>query len=351
MNFLRKNLGLKLMALIISLVVWTYVESQVLIQDHVQVPFDVDPTGLPLDLTATVVGRTTVQAKGPPDIIKDIGKNMAPDLSAGKLLLIVDLSRAVPGLNTYSAVFDHRRLPYEGVTWDSPQVIVKVEEKQHKGPLPIEVDALTVPGTLALDRQATTITPSKARISGRAVDVNKVTHLVAQLQIQSNIDPNRVFHNVVVQARDAAGQDVDHVEIDPSTVDVHPVLIEASGKRDVLISVPTHGELPPGLELSSYSYKPSHTLVSGQSEDLVSIEKLDTTPINLGDIMKEGSHSFKVRIVQPKADNPISLADKFVKVTAVVKSYATKTPPTPAPTNPSVPKTTTQVIPPSVLAH
>lgn len=129
MNFFRKNLGLRLMSLILSLIVWTYVESQAIIADNVNVPFAADPSGLASDLTATFIGKTTVQAKGPPEIIKEIRSNMPADLSAGKLLLLVDLSRAVPGRNFYPATFG-RKLPYEGVTWERPTVEVLVEQKQ-----------------------------------------------------------------------------------------------------------------------------------------------------------------------------------------------------------------------------
>jgi YbbR domain-containing protein len=349
MNFLKKNLGLKLMALIISLVVWTYVESQVLIQDHVQVQFTPEFTNLSSDLTATVASRATVQATGPPDIIKDIKTNMAADLSANKLLLFVDLSRAVPGTNTYGATFDRRRLPYEGVTWDSPQVTVNVEEKQSKGPMKIGVDALTLPSGFTLDRASTTgttITPPKAKVKGRDADIRKVDHLVVQIQMQNYDDPSRVLQNVVVEAKDAAGQDVPHVEVDPATVAVHPVLIHSTGEKSVFVNVPIEGSPAPGYEVTDVKVTPSQVLITGQPDPINFVDILNTDPVRISDLDKSKTQYVKLR--QPKQWQ-VDFKHQPIKVEVNIrKTYNPRTPPAPI-----VPpdKPATQVIPPSVSAH
>jgi YbbR domain-containing protein len=198
-----------------------------------------------------------------------------------------------------------------------------------------------------LNGAGTTVNPPKANVSGRQLDINRVDHLTVQIQIQ-HYDPNKVLQNLIVQPKDAAGQPVTGVDIDPATVDVHPVLIAANNQKDVYISPTLRGQPAPGYEVTAITTNPPDILISG--EDVGQVNIINTDPINIDKLDKDKTF-LRVKLRQPK-DYSVDLTRNTVRVIVrIKKSYVPKTPPAPVIPPVSQVKSTTQVTSPSVLAH
>jgi YbbR domain-containing protein len=291
---IQKNLGIFIASLMLSLVLWLHVQSQLALIQTKRVEFEVQPINLPpnANLAATLIQRkVTVLARGRPEEIERLSAEIDRLQRAGQsLIATVDLSNATPGTFQYPVRLQTpRRIDVEYA--DPGTVPVTIDELVVRRE-PVIIEAVGV--RQGFYYSGADIRPDQVTLSGPARDIARVGQVRAQLDL-TEFKPGSSF-TVPVEVLDKNNKPLADVASDPAEVEIRPTLSELPTEKNVLITPQWVGQPAFGFRVRGYSIFPTQISASGDKEQLATLQTLDTEPINIEGLKSDTEITVNLRV-------------------------------------------------------
>jgi YbbR domain-containing protein len=189
----------------------------------------------------------------------------------------------------------------------SPRRITVTIDQVTTRTVPIKAIVLGVPNGFELGDPE--LAQGTAQVTGPETIVDKAVEADARVTIDpSGIDVNRTITLVAV---DAAGNQLDNVDISPTAVQVKVAVFTDRRTRTVPVNPVVTGTPAAGFEVASITVDPVAVSVQGDANDLAGLDRADTQPVSIS-----GASSDVVSTVQLNLPNGVqSLGQGSVTVT------------------------------------
>jgi len=137
------------------------------------------------------------------------------------------------------------------------------------------------------------VKPENAVVGGSEQYINSMYQVVADVNI--NNQERNLTLKVPLIATDEAGVEIKELKVNPKVVDI---VIPIQKTKEVSINVNTTGDLSKDFILKSINLYKEKVMITGEPNDLVSVNRLETEPIDLGKFKSEKSY-IKVKLKIP----------------------------------------------------
>ena len=268
-NLFRKNLPVKILALIASIIMWGYVmnEENPSVNGRYTVPVEIvnAPEGYDVNMG---VREVTLKVRAPRSLMAAAHES---DFKA-----VIDLSGDTEG------EYDEKIrtvIPqgFELLGMSDDTVHVTMEALIAHG-VPVDI---VVNGKAAHGMELGEITPSQ-----QYVNVYGPRHLVDSIVKASGkiklADNNSDFTmRVKLTAVTADGENINNLAVLPGELDVTVQLVPGEGKKIVPVKPTATGILPEGYVLGEVTVQPNQVELAGANKTLADIKNVDTVPVSL----------------------------------------------------------------------
>lgn len=268
-NLFRKNLPVKILALIASIIMWGYVmnEENPSVNGRYTVPVEIinAPEGYDVNMG---VREVTLKVRAPRSLMAAANES---DFKA-----VIDLSGDTEG------EYDEKIrtvIPqgFELLGMSDDTVHVTMEALIAHG-VPVDI---VVNGKAAHGMELGEITPSQ-----QYVNVYGPRHLVDSIVKASGkiklADNNSDFTmRVKLTAVTADGENINNLAVLPGELDVTVQLVPGEGKKIVPVKPAVSGILPEGYVLGEVTVQPNQVELAGANKTLADIKNVDTVPVSL----------------------------------------------------------------------
>jgi YbbR domain-containing protein len=275
----RQDLGLKVASLVLSLLLWLYVQYQ----ESNKVPYSfrvdvvINPEPENLQHVSPEKPSVDVEVWGTPEVIEEFKRRRAHELIKAN----VDGGRAQEGEGSYGVTLFPRNELTEVEIREAPKVTLNFEEK-----LTLRRKVEVVPGgdpPAGFEFGAADVSPSEVEISGPK-------SLVLGAQVQAKISLSNIRSGATFKARvevlDREGTPITDERLvrTPVEVEVTPSLTPAKPRRTLLVSPIYSGAPATGFHVSRVSFLPPTVMVQGDRSRMQNVSIIETEPISLGGI-------------------------------------------------------------------
>lgn len=268
-NLFRKNLPVKILALIASIIMWGYVmnEENPSVNGRYTVPVEIvnAPEGYDVNMG---VREVTLKVRAPRSLMAAAHES---DFKA-----VIDLSGDTEG------EYDEKIrtvIPqgFELLGMSDDTVHVTMEALIAHG-VPVDI---VVNGKAAQGMELGEITPAQ-----QYVNVYGPRHLVDSIVKASGkiklADNNSDFTmRVKLTAVTADGENINNLAVLPGELDVTVQLVPGEGKKIVPVKPTVTGILPEGYVLGEVTVQPNQVELAGANKTLADIKNVDTVPVSL----------------------------------------------------------------------
>lgn len=268
-NLFRKNLPVKILALIASIIMWGYVmnEENPSVNGRYTVPVEIinAPEGYDVNMG---VREVTLKVRAPRSLMAAAHES---DFKA-----VIDLSEDTEG------EYDEKIrtvIPqgFELLGMSDDTVHVTMEALIAHG-VPVDI---VVNGKAAHGMELGEITPSQ-----QYVNVYGPRHLVDSIVKASGkiklADNNSDFTmRVKLTAVTADGENINNLAVLPGELDVTVQLVPGEGKKIVPVKPTVSGILPEGYVLGEVTVQPNQVELAGANKTLADIKNVETIPLSL----------------------------------------------------------------------
>ena len=268
-NLFRKNLPVKILALIASIIMWGYVmnEENPSVNGRYTVPVEIinAPEGYDVNMG---VREVTLKVRAPRSLMAAAHES---DFKA-----VIDLSGDTEG------EYDEKIrtvIPqgFELLGMSDDTVHVTMEALIAHG-VPVDI---VVNGKAAHGMELGEITPSQ-----QYVNVYGPRHLVDSIVKASGkiklADNNSDFTmRVKLTAVTTDGENINNLAVLPGELDVTVQLVPGEGKKIVPVKPAVSGILPEGYVLGEVTVQPNQVELAGANKTLADIKNVDTVPVSL----------------------------------------------------------------------
>ena len=268
-NLFRKNLPVKILTLIASIIMWGYVmnEENPSVNGRYTVPVEIvnAPEGYDVNMG---VREVTLKVRAPRSLMAAAHES---DFKA-----VIDLSGDTEG------EYDEKIrtvIPqgFELLGMSDDTVHVTMEALIAHG-VPVDI---VVNGKAAHGMELGEITPSQ-----QYVNVYGPRHLVDSIVKASGkiklADNNSDFTmRVKLTAVTADGENINNLAVLPGELDVTVQLVPGEGKKIVPVKPTVTGILPEGYVLGEVTVQPNQVELAGANKTLADIKNVDTVPVSL----------------------------------------------------------------------
>ena len=268
-NLFRKNLPVKILALIASIIMWGYVmnEENPSVNGRYTVPVEIvnAPEGYDVNMG---VREVTLKVRAPRSLMAAAHES---DFKA-----VIDLSGDTEG------EYDEKIrtvIPqgFELLGMSDDTVHVTMEALIAHG-VPVDI---VVNGKAAQGMELGEITPAQ-----QYVNVYGPRHLVDSIVKASGkiklADNNSDFTmRVKLTAITADGENINNLAVLPGELDVTVRLVPGEGKKIVPVKPTVSGILPEGYVLGEVTVQPNQVELAGANKTLEDIKNVDTVPVSL----------------------------------------------------------------------
>lgn len=273
---LRENLSFKLLALVVAIMLHTYVADQQNPSQPRSFTIPITVKDLPEGLLMTAKpGSVMVNLTGTADELSRIGDM---NVVAG-----VDLKHARIGANGGLPV-DVELSPYSlhdsiAISEFRPRTVSVdlVERRRRRLPVTVAVSGTLAAGFVA--RKPSVLVPSMATAMGPADAVDSIAHLVVKPDITGATDT--VDDDYQIIPIDAQGNGIADVEIDPDTAHVQIGIVEAGRTKEVFVTPALAGAPAPGYVVAGVASRPPTAILSGGMDQLSAATGVGTEPIDI----------------------------------------------------------------------
>ena len=302
-NLFRKNLPVKILALIASIIMWGYVmnEENPSVNGRYTVPVEIinAPEGYDVNMG---VREVTLKVRAPRSLMAAAHES---DFKA-----VIDLSGDTEG------EYDEKIrtvIPqgFELLGMSDDTVHVTMEALIAHG-VPVDI---VVNGKAAQGMELGEIKPAQ-----QYVNVYGPRHLVDSIVKASGkiklADNNSDFTmRVKLTAVTADGENINNLAVLPGELDVTVQLVPGEGKKIVPVKPAVSGILPEGYVLGEVTVQPNQVELAGANKTLADIKNVDTVPVSL-----HGVTSTLDKDVELSLPEGIASAVKKVTLHIVIKS-------------------------------
>lgn len=309
---IRNNWRYKLLALVVAVILWAYVNSERNPQAErtFTVPVEVQnvakgfTAGLSHDeINITIKGlKTAVDAVNREDLHAQIDLS---GLSTDRNVINATLPVTVRILRSA----DDSELRE---TWTPRKVKVRMEATIEKQ-LPVEIKFGSAP-PVGYSYSSPIITPANVNITGRITDVSRIKRAV--VMITANISSRSLNDYLHVIPLSGKGNEVKGVDINPSKVRLQLKMTEVPATKIVIVSPVFTGEPRFPAKITHYTVNPSSVTLEGKPNTLMNISTINTEPLSIEDI--ESSISKEISLKLPAGVRVVG--DDKVKVTVYISS-------------------------------
>ncbi len=316
-HFFAQTLGVRfLLALAISLVLWSvFTSEQNPIREdffNAEIPVETSRLGDGLVVSRTTPGTARLQIAAPRDIWDS--------LDADNFRVVVDLFAVGVGLHELPLETEGSDSRVRIIAAEPATVTVALEERREKE-VPVRAElAGAVPSGYRY--MAPEMLPGIVTVFGPASKVE----LVDTAWVDVEIGGARSTVNLTQRAmpRDAQGQDVSGVQLDPAVVQVTVPVEQVTSYKDVPVRIRIAGRPAAGYTVAGYAASlPTVTLV-GAPPQLSAIEFVFTEPVNVAGAT--ASFTRTVELERPEGIG-ISVSDQVevtVEIVPIISSAETR---------------------------
>lgn len=277
---MRRNLGYKILSVLVAILLYAYADAQRNPRTVREVYIQPRVSNVPRDLVvSTPPAGFTVAVSGPQAAVDTF---RAQDVKA-----VLDLSGTRSGANRV-------RVEYRDTTGllDVPGPTVSLVELERKVRGDYFVDVIydnTPPAGYEYIEPVSK--PRRVSVEGRAENVHRVARVVALLDNSDVV--GTINRSADLVAQDRMREVVRGVEIVPPRVQVTLGLREKPATKILLLSPRFIGTPAPGYTLVHYSFSPSTVTVSGPQDVLAGLSALEV-PVDVNDLRSSQTRTLNV---------------------------------------------------------
>lgn len=290
---IRHNLFYKLLALVVALSLWFYVNSERNPQSRKVLRVPVRTANLAKGYVAEMkTSEVGITIEGPKAIVDDIRKE---DVEAW-----VDLSGARTGARLAAKTLGVRTR-ISGLSEDDSNAldvtsiprVVKVSVEALSGKrLPIEVKYVSAP-PLGCSYSNPVITPASVNVSGRDTEVSRVKRAVLTLHLE---DPKGfVDSRFEVTPVDSSGRIVGGVKLDPCRARLRLEVVEVPATKTVVVSPTITGVPKFPARVIRIGVTPSQVSLAGKPAALVEVSTIATDEVSVEGVDSTFSRDVAIR--------------------------------------------------------
>jgi YbbR domain-containing protein len=309
---IRNNWRYKLLALVVAIILWAYVNSERNPQAErtFTVPVEVQNVakGFTAELSTNEINITIKGLKAAVDAVNREDLHAQIDLSG----LSTDrniVSTILPVTVRILRSADDNDLRE---TWTPRQLKVRMEATIEKQ-LPVEVKFGAAP-PVGYSYSSPIITPANVNITGRITDVSRVKRAV--VLITGDISSRSLNDYLRVIPLNAKGNEVKGVDVNPAKARLELKMTEVPATKVVIVSPVFTGEPRFPAKITHYTVNPSSVTLEGKPNILMNISTVNAEPVSIEDI--ESSISKEVSLKLPAGARVVG--DDKVKVTVFISS-------------------------------
>lgn len=324
-DFLRRNLGYKLLSLALAILVWSWVYAQS--RPNVSREEYVQPEVMNLARDMVI--------KAPPEGKRVMVTGLASAVEEFRNRPVkgfVDLAGATPGANTLEIRYNTQGLNLDIV---GPKTVTVLVDKKAERRLPVEVIPQN-PAPAGFEFANKVSDPPQVVVSGLATEVSKVEKVFAMV---NNSENNGAFSGSVELVAQAANSAViGSVTIAPARVNVTLGIKQSPLAKSLILSPSLVGVVAPGYGLYGVIFEPQTVTVTG-NQNLIVERSAISVPVDISGLKESVTRRFTVtapsglRITEPER----GVVRVRVDVRPIASPNATvpaPPAPTPAPGNP-----------------
>lgn len=281
---IRHNLGLKVLALTLALVIWGLVRNQAdpsvlhhrtLAVEVIGVPEHLAVAAVtPSQVSLTLYGRSSAIGRLERSGFRIVARVTDPNVRSARVQL------------------EPQNLPPGVEIRDLVPLSVRVEldaEVSAARPVFVQLRGNPAEGFTASEPQ---VRPNEVTISGPSRQVEKVARVVAEVDVSGRNTEEPI--TIPLLARDSASLLVPGIQITPDQVAV-TVPLRRIDSRTVPVA-PILSEVPRGYEVQSISVRPVVVTVTGSSRMLADLSTVQTAPIDLTGSAGRTSYTVPLRL-------------------------------------------------------
>lgn len=277
---MRKNLVLKIMALLFAVILWSYV----LAETNPQREIIVDDIPVRYTNTSELMSKGFDISDSLSEVIENVNvrvevrQSELKDVSRDNVRAFVDLSTV--NRRGYNVLTITAQTTY-GRVISSPETVTLYIDDYVTKQIPVKfVEA----GSVAQGYYADTpvINPNIINISGPRIDVEKVANAVCVAELDGLTEG--YSRSVDVELLDKEGNTVDKTlftESSPSVIVSLDVLRKKTVPIDVTASVFGQNDIAPGYEIVDIVCSPSEVVIAGEPDMLKDISSINLVPYNI----------------------------------------------------------------------
>lgn len=324
------NFAMAIVALLMSIFVWLYVEKQQALITTETIRVDVrriysgDPEAeSPFEVsklpeTAFIILRGTSDQLERFNIKYGLVKNnqtyftqdIRTNSSVLRLFAEVDLSRLSMDQDSIRPErWQNADLSAMKISVEMPDLPIIVEEKARKS-VPVEVNAINVSDRYQYDPEKSVISPEAVFITGPRTLVSTVAKLVGTIDF-TDFKPGSTREVTQLQAQTATGEVVDGVNIDENSISITPNLGPYMPKQSVVVTPVFEGRPAVGYRIYDFSITPNPVQVTGPEAN--KLDSIMTRAIRINGITTTVTRR-KVELIVPKGVNKISQTTVDVEI-------------------------------------
>ncbi|MGQ9502930.1 MAG: CdaR family protein [Anaerolineae bacterium] len=274
MRKLSQTLGTFILSFILSLMVWFVAvrEQNPPVEANYTPAIPIEIENLPSDMVifGDVPDRVQLRLLAP--------QTSWDNISPGKFRAWIDLSDLEPGLHEVPVQVQVSDAAIS-IREKRPATVNVRLEKFMVAEVPIRVEVIDS-APIGYVARAPIFTPITATVSGAAPQVSYVSYAVGEVYLRGAKET--VHRTVDLSARDANGDPVTRVTLNPSQVTVTVPVEQRFGYRDVSVRVRVKGEVAAGYWISNITVSPSTVTVVGNPSALKDLPGyVETVPVDV----------------------------------------------------------------------
>jgi YbbR domain-containing protein len=234
------------------------------------------------------------QAPATVSVVAEGTRDQLSRLDTSQIIAFTDLSEATSGMANYRVQLSApTRLP---VNLSVPRSVVKIEAvaiARAERPVDVEAFGKIRPG-LVFD--GATAQPDVVTLIGPETQVPLVQKVRALVDL-AKLQPG-VSMPVTLEVIGPENKPMRLVHADPSVVTVLPAVAVAPESKSVLVVPRWQGQPAFGYEVKGYEIRPNQLELTGKSDRLAQVLRVETEPINLANA--KADLNIRVRAIVPK---------------------------------------------------
>ena len=311
-NLLKQNLGLKILSLVISIILWASLKytSPVSLYNYYQTSLYV-----PIKYVNTPEGFVAIHTDDKVLIELKAQPAKVASISSSNFSAVVDLSNCKLGNNTVDV--DLKFPPEVTITNVQPAKVNLDLEEYSSMQIPISLRITGVPSN-GYKLNSSKVIPEEVTVSGSVSSIKKVKKILADVDV-SGINTSTKFF-IPLQAFDSLGNNLDDVSLTPSNVSIM-CNVDRGFKIQTVSVVPMFtGDIPDDIDIKSIDVEPDVVSLKIPNGVSFTSNNVKTRVIDLSSVKKNIEQIIKLDLPEG-----VSAVDSnIVKVNIVVSRKGNK---------------------------